>query len=187
MSAKRIFPPLCMALFSCNDPRCSASIWSLLRSRLSALGQGNALRKRQKAGGSGASSFFSLISWCQGWSRLKMGEMWVNKSPWPPERGMSPQCKRSSQHFRSLKSLFGFSAICWEVKDGAGNRAALGLQLLCGWLIWQLDTTLYWGSGIRFPKLLMQLPEDYQKLKLWYFQLLRTGIGNLIDMQIHYP
>lgn len=30
MSAKRIFPPLCMVLFSCNDPCFSASIWKPL-------------------------------------------------------------------------------------------------------------------------------------------------------------
>lgn len=141
MSAKRIFPPLRMALFSCNDPCCSTSIWSLLRSRLLALGRAMAL---------GLLPFFA---WYPG---VKDGPQWRwEKSELMRAHGhwsMGCPC-----HTKGHVNISGVEVIIQAFHhllsgEGWGWQSGCYRSTALGWLMTQPP----WGSGIPFRKLLMQ-------------------------------
>lgn len=137
MSAKRIFPPLCMALFSCNDPRCSTSIWSLSWSWLLALRQGNALRKRQR--GWQQRGFFLFFPWYPGirdglhwrWERPELIRAHGHQSMGCPPH-VQGHVSISRVWFRFLfRSLIWFQEIDLDLLWSAKRwRMGLGIRLL---------------------------------------------------------
>lgn len=167
MSAKRIFPPLCTALFSWNDPSCSTIIWSLFGWQLLALGQGSALRKGQGVVVGGFCLFLLDILW-QGCSASKIGETWAHG-----HQGRQP-CGRLCQCFRS-----GSHQVLWgEGQPGItlGSPVTLGLaNSHLGWLMWQLRTASarLWDSISQAANLALW---GLQKSKITTFLVIKKQI-----------